>query len=151
MSLQFQIDLLEIQYDAKILLAELMSVIKPVIYYKELINLQRKLEKLIHEYKWRDEFVPIRDLIDQCVDEIHSPYHMNEYRREKLMNLQIDASICDIMKIYLIDVQNKTYNPKDYYTYILRLTLENIYPKLRDCDVDYLIETYEGFFDNKTE
>lgn len=78
MELNFKIDLLELQYDAKLLLAELMSVDHPEIYYRKISKLQHKFEQTTYRYTNCYEFDVIRKLIADCLNEIKTPFHIDE-------------------------------------------------------------------------
>ena len=150
MELNFKIDLLELQYDAKLLLAELMSVDHPEIYYRNISKLQHKLEQTTYKYANCYEFEVIRSLIEDCLDEIKTPFHMDTQRTRKLMNLQIDATFADVQRSYLIDVQNDEVKNKSEYQYILKITLENIYPEVSSNIVDLMIQKFGDYYDKIT-
>lgn len=146
--MEFKIELLFLQYNAELLLAEMMSVSQPSAYVSEYKELRRRFDKDVRRYGDMKEFNLVRLLLEKCLLEMQNGFDMNDERFALLMNLQIQGNQLQTRYQYLVDVHDECLRNRRYYEYQLRLSLGNIRPEINKEIISMEIENLDRFMEH---
>ena len=146
--MEFKIELLFLQYNAELLLAEMMSVSQPNAYVSEYKELRRRFDKDVRRYGDRKEFNLVRLLLEKCLLEMQNGFDMNNERFTLLVNLQIQGNQLQTRYQYLVDVHDECLRNRRYYEYQLRLSLGNIRPEINKEIISMEIENLDRFMEH---